>query len=89
MIDQHYIGLYHKGKVVSTTVGSLSYRNILNEISGGDEKFIPAGYEHRPDLIANLFFKDPSYWWAVMERNGIFDPFEELNLGDRVVLPNG
>ena len=83
--------LYHKGKTTSTSVGSLEYGNTINSLAslGSVEKFIPAGYEHRPDLISNLFFDTPNYWWAVMELNGLSDPFESLNVNDRVMLPDG
>jgi len=77
--------LYHKGKTTSTSVGSLAQLTSLGSV----EKFIPAGYEHRPDLISNLFFDTPNYWWAVMELNGLSDPFESLNVNDRVMLPDG
>jgi hypothetical protein len=86
-----FIALYHKGKTVGTTVGSvLNDRTVsqLQAITGGEEKFIPAGYAHRPDLIANLFFGGPQGWWEVMSVNGLSDPFESLNVGDRVSLPN-
>lgn len=82
------IPLYHKGKVVLTSVGSPSYESMSNSL-GGTEKFIPAGYAHRPDLISNLFLGSSSYWWGIMELNGLSDPFESLKLSDRVILPDG
>ena len=86
-----YIDLYHKGRNVSTTVGSVLYENGIISLGGipAVEKFVPAGYDHRPDLIANLFFDGPSSWWLVMELNGLSDPFDSLKLGERIMLPNG
>lgn len=86
-----YITLYHKGKKVPTSVGSIIYENSIISLAGipSVEKFIPAGYDHRPDLISNLFFDGPSSWWVVMELNGLSDPFENLKLNERIVLPNG
>ena len=86
-----YISLYHKGKTISTTVGSIIYEGTVNRMarSTGEEKFIPAGYAHRPDLIANVFFDGPTSWWSVMASNGLSDPFESLNVGDRIGLPDG
>jgi hypothetical protein len=88
----NYIPLTHKGKTVSTTVGSISHTiNVAKMIgaTGNKERFIPAGYAHRPDLIANLFLGGPSAWWQVMAINGLFDPFESLKLGDRITLSDG
>lgn len=86
-----YISLYHKGKTISTTVGSIIYEGTVNRIqtTTGEEKFIPAGYAHRPDLISNLFFGGPENWWSVMAINGLSDPFESLKVGDRIGLPDG
>lgn len=85
------IPLYHKGKIVYTSVGSSMYESFIRNIYSltNTEKFIPAGYEHRPDLISNLFFDTPKHWWVVMELNGLSDPFESLKTNDRVILPDG
>jgi hypothetical protein len=85
-----YISLYHKGKTVATTVGSLAHEATVHQLQGlgGEAKFIPAGYANRPDLISNLFFAGPQGWWEVMAVNGLSDPFESLNVGDRISLPD-
>ena len=89
MAAQIEIPLYHKGKIVFTTVGCTEHEVMASQIvlGGKTENFIPAGYDHRPDLIANLFLGDVTSWWAILEMNGIFDPFEGLKVGERVVLP--
>tara|TARA_R100000005_G_C4935857_1_gene162671 strand:+ start:496 stop:798 length:303 start_codon:yes stop_codon:yes gene_type:complete len=86
------IEIHHKGKVLKTSVGSTSYedffageaglRNFRN-INGN----IPLGYEHRPDLISNLFLESPLSWWVICERNAIFDVFEQLKAGEAIRLP--
>lgn len=38
--------------------------------------YIPEGYQHRPDLISNIFYGSPKYWWLLMLVNNISDPFE-------------
>lgn len=84
-----YIPLTHKGKTVLTTCGSsqwlLAKRGAL---LGLGEGFIPAGYAHRPDLIANLFFDGVGNWPFVLLYNGVSDPFEELKLNDKIAIPN-
>ncbi len=80
--------LNHKDKFVTTSVGS-SYddflrRNVLNASKKGR---VPAFVEHRPDLISNIFYDTPGYWWYIMAYNGITDPFEQLNPGDDIFIP--
>lgn len=87
MKPDSYTVLVHKGKTIVTTVGSLVGDTQLSNSSLG-ENYIPAGYEHRPDLISNLFFGSPENWWVIMGMNGIFDPFESLNVGDRINVGN-
>jgi hypothetical protein len=86
------VEIKHKGKVLKTSVGSAKYedffagekalRNFRN-INGN----IPLGYEHRPDLISNLFLDSPLSWWIICERNAIFDVFEQLKSGEAIRLP--
>ena len=80
----------HKGKNIRTSVGSKTYESVFG---GLNRKFpqtignIPLGYQHRPELIANLFLNTPTGWWIICERNSIFDVFEQLNSGDRMIIP--
>lgn len=82
----------HRGKLIPTSVGSHRYEGVFSGsqtlpigVSNGN---IPAGYAHRPDLIANLFMNTPGAWWLVCEQNSIFDVFEQLNAGDYLRLPS-
>lgn len=79
----------HKGKKVLTSVGSELYEGSVREMISQTRELgvIPAGYAHRPDLIGNLYFDDPSNWWVVCEMNAVTDPFEQLKIGDEVSLP--
>ena len=80
--------LSHKGKNITTSVGSsmdttvMGLPNIPTKVG-----VIPAGFEHRPDLISNIFFGTPGYWWYLMLVNGITDPFEGFNSGDQILIP--
>lgn len=79
----------HKGKVltVSKSQAVSSYLSLLegNNVTTG---FIPAGYEHRPDLISDLFYGTVTKDWMIIMFNNIKDPFQELNVGDRILIPN-
>ena len=84
-ISNNLVILRHKGKIVTTLAGSPFF---TTPTSLFPERFIPAGYEHRPDLISNLFFDSSQNWTYVMAINGLSDPFESLNVGDRISLPS-
>jgi len=80
----------HKDKPTTTSVGLKTADNtIANLMALYDYEvvYIPAGYEHRPDLISDLFYRTPEYWWLIMLFNNVIDPFEDFNVGDRVLLP--
>jgi len=78
----------HRDTIVNSTVGHPNHDNRIRQNSfQHDIAFVPAGYEHRPDLISNVFYKTPAYWWLIMEYNNVNDPFEGFNVGDRILIP--
>ena len=80
----------HKGNSTVTTVGSPGYSNFktfINATSNNSIGYVPAGYEHRPDLISNLFYGSPDNWWLLMLVNGFSDPFESFLLNQRILIP--
>jgi hypothetical protein len=84
------ISISHKGKNITTSVGSRRYESLYsgaNVGAGLRMGNIATGYAHRPDLIANLFLGTPSQWWVICETNAIFDVFEQLKSGDVIRLP--
>ena len=82
------LGAHHKGKPITTSVGS-KMDIIVSDIQNLPSKvgIIPAEYAHRPDLISNIFYGTPGYWWYLMQVNGISDPFEGFNSGDQILIP--
>jgi hypothetical protein len=81
----------HKSVKVTTTVGHPYHDYVAQNSSTvytSRVGFIPVGYEHRPDLISNLFYGTPSFWWLIMLVNNVSDPFEGLNVNDRILIPN-
>jgi len=79
----------HKDRKILTSVGSDMYEDqvLQLETRKSNPGIVPVGYEHRPDLIANLFFGKSDFWWVFSEMNAITDPFEEINIGDEIRLP--
>jgi hypothetical protein len=78
----------HRGKPVVTSLNSKLDEFIDNlKTKEFEVGYVPAGYEHRPDLISNLFYNTVTYDWMILMFNNIKDPFQELNVGDRILLP--
>ena len=80
----------HRGVFTKTTVGNSYQDNLLEDINTRYEYkvgFVPAGFEHRPDLISYVFYDTPAYWWLLMSVNNITDPFEGFNTNDRILIP--
>ena len=80
--------LKHRGKVVTTSVGSAYDQFIISMSSKPNfQGSVPRMYENRPDLISEVFFDTPGYWWYIMQYNNIVDPFEELSAGVPLLIP--
>ena len=80
----------HKNKDVSTNLASLEFREFIEGLDKQDFTIgsIPPGYEHRADKISNLFYGTPNLDWMICWTNNISDPFQQLNVGDRIKLVN-
>ena len=76
----------HRNKSVATSIKSLEFENAIKELNSLNSKIgvIPPGYEHRADKIADLFYGSPTLDWVVCWTNNISDPFQQLNVGDRI-----
>lgn len=80
----------HRGVKVLSSVGSpeadlfILYPDRMFQYDIG---FIPAGFEHRPDRISDLFYDTPGFWWLIMLANNISDPYEGLDVGDQIRIP--
>lgn len=84
-----YIDESHKNKTLATAVTSETYQEYLSTIDSIPYSvgYIPPGYEHRPDLISDLFYNTTTLDWLILLFNSIDDPFESLNVGDKILLP--
>ena len=90
--DRYSVGynkISHRGKSIPTVVGNRKYTSLINNLPKLPREigYVPAGYAHRPDLISNIFYGTPAYWWLILEANNIDDPFEGLNVNDRIIIP--
>jgi len=83
------VNYLHKGKVVTSTLGSVPFDNYIKALEKAEYDLgrVPAGYDSRPDLISHLFFGKTEVWWKLMLINSITDPFEGLAVGNQLLLP--
>lgn len=79
----------HKGKVTLTSSSNLEANAFILNLDTIDVQvaYVKNGFEHRPDLISELFYDTPTYDWLIMLLNNIDDPFEGFNINDRIFLP--
>jgi hypothetical protein len=78
----------HKGQLAVCSLNSLEFRNFIKSLDNQTYQVgtIPPGYEHRADKISNLFYETPDLDWLICWSNNISDPFQQLNVGDRVKI---
>jgi hypothetical protein len=79
-----------KNTIVNTIVNSPVYDTLIPNLDTAyeyDVGYVPAGYEHRPDLISNVFYGSPKNWWLLMLVNNINDPFEGFRTNQRILIP--
>tara|TARA_R100001509_G_scaffold73000_1_gene40711 strand:- start:4271 stop:4567 length:297 start_codon:yes stop_codon:yes gene_type:complete len=87
-LSQGYIETLFKEKKVSSSLNSPQFMRTIRRLNTGRPEvgIIPPGYEHRADRIAELFYGSPTLDWVVLWTNNISDPFEQLNVGDRIKI---
>lgn len=59
-----------------------------NPVFSKTDKFylINGATEFRPDIVSNLAYGVPSYWWRIMEANGMKD-ISEFKAGTTIRIP--
>lgn len=78
----------HKDKQIVTSLNSKDFQDFLDstETYEFDVGTIPPGFEHRADLISNLFYGTPTLDWLICWANNVSDPFQGLNIGDTIKI---
>jgi len=81
--------IQHKDKTIYTSLNSISFESFLEQMDSFafDIGTVPAGYEHRADLISNVFYGTPTYDWVICWFNNISDPLQRLRVGDDIRIP--
>ena len=77
-----------KDKKVVSSLNSAEFEIALQTIRSLPRSVgvIPPGFEHRADSIADLFYGSPYLDWVILWVNNISDPFQQLNVGDRIII---
>ena len=83
------VRIIHKDKAVISVLNSEDFDKFLSQMDdfAFDVGNIPPGFEHRADLISNLFYDTPTLDWLICWFNGISDPFQQLNIMDQIKIP--
>jgi len=85
-----YVSEAFRNTRINTIVNSPTFDSLIANLDDAYEYeigYVPAGYEHRPDLISNIFYGSPKNWWFLMLVNGITDPFEGFRVSQRILIP--
>jgi len=80
----------HRDAKVTTILNSTVFEDLIKNIDTAyvyQTGYVPEGYEHRPDLISNVFYGTPDNWWLLMLVNNISDPFEGFYTNQRILIP--
>jgi len=80
----------HRDAVTTTIFNSKPFDTIIKNLPDAydyEVGFVPAGFEHRPDLISNVFYGTPDKFWLLMLVNNVADPAEGFNVNDRILIP--
>lgn len=85
-----FLDVSHRDATVRTIFNSKQHDNLLQNMESlytYEVVYVPQGYQHRPDLISNVFYGSPKYWWLLMLVNNISDPFEGFYLDQKIMIP--
>jgi len=80
----------HKGKTLATALANIEYQNFVEDLDNAfeyEEVMVTPEVKHRPDLIADAFYDSVDLDWLVLLCNNISNPFQGLNVGDKIRLP--
>ena len=59
------------------------------EVSPGDQIYtVDSKTTGRIDLIASIFYNDPTLWWIIAQSNNILEPYKEIVIGATLYIPS-
>ena len=90
-MDKFNRSKFFKSETVSNTKESDLLTNTINDTLFKRESSFYTVVETdllRPDLISYKVYSKVVYWWIIMKVNNIEDPFNDLEAGTSLVIPN-
>ena len=83
------VTIKHKDYDTTTSLNSEDFEEFLVTMDSYDFRVgvIPPGFEHRADLISELFYNTPTLDWLICWFNNVSDPFQQLNIMDTIKIP--
>jgi hypothetical protein len=85
-----YQDISHRNCKVRTILNTPIFDNMIKNMDVAynyEVGYIPNGFAHRPDLIANVFNGTPDKFWLLMLINNKPDPNESFNVRERLLIP--
>lgn len=65
-----------------------TYKRTTYQPSGDDRYYqISAGTQYRPDLVSRRVYGTVSYWWRILEANGMKDIYD-FKAGVNIIIPS-
>lgn len=84
------VAVRHRDLITTTILNSKAFDSVIKNLENAYEYeigYVLPGFEHRPDLISNIFYGTPDKFWLLMLVNNISDPFEGFKVNDRILIP--
>ena len=86
----YYQDIKHRNCTVRTILNTTTFDNLIKNMDTAynyEVGYIPNWFEHRPDLIVNVFNGSPDKFWLLMLINNKPDPNEKFNTRERILIP--
>ena len=80
----------HRNCKVTTTLNTPKFDNLIKNIDSAynyEVGYVPNGFQHRPDLISNIFNGTPDKFWLLMLINNNTDPNESFKPSELMLIP--
>lgn len=85
-----YNEVTHRNCKVRTILNTPTFDNLIKNVENAynyEVGYIPKGFEHRPDLISDVFTNTPDNWWLLLLINNKPDPNEAFKTNERILIP--
>jgi len=80
----------HKDKKITTSLNTNFEKLLTTPLRDSEFRIgtVKSYIVHRPDTVSDIFYDTAFLWWYFLVFNNIKDPFEGLNPGEKILIPN-